>query len=145
MPEYRNHWRWDARRSFPYSVKSHRTIDYQKLSAVGRVSRPVYIRVPRHQRIRLQRSQIQLEDGSKRERTLSDIRFRGGTQEFLAVRGYIIQINGMAAVSETFGKSGDRVVPNEIVAGTRIGNPSSGCSSRFKGPPTASPYHPESR
>ena len=108
---------------FPYSVKSHRTADYQKLSAVGRVSRPVYIRVPRHQRICLQRSQIQLEDGSKRERTLSDIRFRGGTQEFLAVRGYIIQINGMAAVSETFGKSGDRVVPNEIVAGTRIGNP----------------------
>ena len=62
----------------PYSVKSHRTAYYQKLSAVGRVSRPVDIRVPCHQRIRPQRSQIHLEDGSEGERTLSDIRFRSG-------------------------------------------------------------------
>ena len=73
--------------------ESRRTARHQKLLPVRRVRSTSQISIPGDQRICLQGGQINLEKRREGERASSDVRLGSAAQQFLAIRGNIIQID----------------------------------------------------
>ena len=99
-----------------------RTAGHQKLFPVRRVGGTSQISIPGDQRICLQGGQINLEKRREGERASSDVRLGSAAQQFLAIRGNIIQIDVVTTVGQTLGKSRRHIVFHEIIAVTRIGD-----------------------
>ena len=102
--------------------ESRRTARHQKLLPIRRVRSTSQISIPGDQRICLQGGQINLEKRREGERASSDVRLGSAAQQFLAIRGNIIQIDVVTTVGQTLGKARRHIVFHEIIAVTRIGD-----------------------
>ena len=93
-----------------------------QLTAVGRIGSGVEVGVLTHQRIGLHRGQVELEQGSQAVRTLGNVGFRGGTEQFGTVPGDVVQIDGARTVCQTLRQTSLQVVLHQIRAVTRAGD-----------------------